>query len=278
MTARNSILLIVKQSPGIEFNSLLSKISGNYGSINSARAALSRAVKDLNARGLIAKTGKRVFPTEKGMTVLGKEMKSKLIIKLNQNLKSKNPAENIDEIIQLLSTLINRSREDSDLLKAARGSTSFFISDLNKLKEEAKTKSKHIEYLSTVLENQILSLAEMNFPETIQMQWNAVTKQIAENAVNNIEGADFTAECLNKEFSETIQAKIVAKKTEGNHSTMEKTKINALMEEAEKISLQYNPINIFAGTIKIQLSYPSIFFIGPAKDLESLKQKNAAVV
>ena len=67
MTARNSILLIVKQQPGIEYNSLLNKIAGSYGSIESARAALSRSIRYLAALGLIARKKNKLFATGKGM-------------------------------------------------------------------------------------------------------------------------------------------------------------------------------------------------------------------
>ena len=76
MTAKNAILLIIKQSPGIDYNSIVAKIASNYGSVNSARAALSRAIKDMNAVGLIEKRDNRLFATEKGQIQIRSEMKS----------------------------------------------------------------------------------------------------------------------------------------------------------------------------------------------------------
>ena len=51
MTTKNAILLIVKQNNGIDYNSLLNKFSSSYSNINSARAALSRSLKDLISFG-----------------------------------------------------------------------------------------------------------------------------------------------------------------------------------------------------------------------------------
>ncbi len=60
MTARNNVLLIIKQQPGIEYPSLLNKIASGYGSIKSARAALSRSTRYLSALGLVVKKDNRL--------------------------------------------------------------------------------------------------------------------------------------------------------------------------------------------------------------------------
>src|SRR3989338_6120857 len=99
MTARNAVLLIIKQNQGIEYNALLNKIAPNYSTLNSARAALSRTLKDLRAFGLVTKQGNNLFITEKAGTEISSEMKSKLILKLNQLVRSKNAPLNINSIV-----------------------------------------------------------------------------------------------------------------------------------------------------------------------------------
>ena len=158
MTQKNNILLIVKQSPGIDYNSLLNKVSSGYGSVNSARAALSRALKDLNAVGMLKRQGSNFFVTDKGATEINSEMKSKLLIKLNQRMKCKSPVDEINSIVEMLSTLVERSKQDRDLLKAAKGSTEFYVSDLLELKEQVDKRAHSLEYLSGVMLQRIEAL------------------------------------------------------------------------------------------------------------------------
>ena len=66
MTTKNAILMIVKQNSGIDYNSLLNKFASSYTNANSARAALSRSLKDLTAFGFLARKGNRFYLLEKG--------------------------------------------------------------------------------------------------------------------------------------------------------------------------------------------------------------------
>ncbi len=166
MTAKNSFLLIIKQFPGIEYNVLLSKISSNYGSVNSARAALSRALKDMNALSWIEKRSNKWFATEKGQTVLNSEMKNKLLFRLNQSVQSKNRAQEIDAIVEQLSVLIERSKNDADLLKAAKNAVRFSIQDLSVLSDEVNARLEQTRYWSEVFQKQIESLRELDFNDS----------------------------------------------------------------------------------------------------------------
>jgi len=275
MTARNSILLILKQNPGIEFNALLAKIASNYGNINSARAALSRAIKDLNARGLVKKKQKKIFPTDKGLALLGNEMKTKLILRLNSLVKHRNSDENIDSIVQLLSTLIERSKADVDLLKAARGNTSFFVSDLEKLKKALSNKANHLNYLTNVLAQQIEVLRKLNFSDNISFSWNQKTKNFVNLAIERTAGTDIIVECLNSDFLEKAKQKFFNQKVQEKSILLNKNQVIELMDLSEEsVSLASNPINIYAGSIKVQLNHPNIFFIGPVQELLEIEQEN----
>src|SRR3989338_2596653 len=108
MSQRNSILLIIKQNNGLSYTTLLNKIQGDYSSINSARAALSRTLKDLISFELARKQGDHIFITDKALPQISSEMRSKLLDKLNLLISSKNNYLEIDLIVQLLHTLIER--------------------------------------------------------------------------------------------------------------------------------------------------------------------------
>lgn len=164
MTNKNSILLIVKQSDGISLHELFNKTAGNYSNPNSARAALSRAVKDLNALGLVHRTKNKVFLTNKGLREINKEMKHKLLLKLNEIVLRKNE-EDTDELLARLSTLIERSKQDEDLLKVAKNSSEFYLSDLEDLQKKLVKKTSHLNYLQKILSEQITVLQKMDFKE-----------------------------------------------------------------------------------------------------------------
>ena len=273
MTTRNSILLILKQTPGIEFNALLTKISSNYGNINSARAALSRAVKDLNARGLVQKQGKKIFPTDKGLSLLGTEMKSKLILRLNELLKPRNALGNIDSIVPLLSTLIERSKEDRDLLKAARGNTAFYLADVQDLKNGLDERAKHLSYLSTVLVQHLDSLQQLNFTDSHELEWNADSKKAVSSILSQSVSTDILVECLNQEFLQKIKSQFSTAKVEGKSIFLSQEECIALLDQAaENTSLASNPINLYAGSLKVQVNYPSIFVTGPFKQLQKITE------
>lgn len=200
MTARNSILLIIRQNDGMDYNTLLNKISGNYSSINSAMAALSRAIKDLAAMGYVVRKGSRLYATERATTLIYSEMRNKLLMRLNQIVKSKNSSREIDTIVEHLQTLIERSKGDSDLLRAARGSTEFSIGDLEKIGKELDERIRHLSYIAGIFSSQISSLKELDFNDSVLLPADkkslAIVRQIAEKT-----GAkDFSAEIKNEAF------------------------------------------------------------------------------
>lgn len=257
----------------MEFNALLAKISSNYGNINSARAALSRAIRDMAAIGLVQKQDKKIFATDKGLALLGSEMKTKLILKLNDLVGSDNAPDNIDSIVQLLSTLTERAKQDTDLLKAARGSTGFFLSDLQRIRERLNAKAKHLNYLDDVLLQQMDSLRHLNFNDALALPWSDSSKNILRNIVEKIPASEITVECHNKDFLEKARQFFANQKTQEKGLLLHKEEALALLTLAEEsFSVPSNTINIYAGSIKIQLNHPNIFFIGPVQELEEIKK------
>lgn len=160
MASRNSLLLIIKQNPGITYTALLANILGDYSNINSARAALSRTLKDLEALGLVRKKNSAIFITDKGLAMLQLEMKNKLILKLNEViLKEQAP----EELVKDLSILVQRSKEDRDLLEVAKKSANFYVSDIEKKHKALEKKIKQLNYLNAVLKKQIGVLKKLGF-------------------------------------------------------------------------------------------------------------------
>lgn len=275
MAAHNSILLIIKQHNGIDQVSLLNKLSQNYASMNSARAALSRALKDLSAVGLIQKKDNAIFVTDKGNTLIHSEMKNKLLLKLNTSIKQKDSLNHIDEIVSQLSTLIARAKADSDLLKAAKGSTDFYLSDLNELSEGLDRRIKQFSYLDGVLKNQITALQELNFYDARQFEWASQALELIKSVPSQTEGNTFTVECLNESFFETVK-QAFQPKVQGKNIVLEDQSLpNLLMLLQENHSLEYNTVNLYFATIRIRISFPQILLFGPYQKLEELQKAGA---
>jgi len=273
MTARNSILLIIKQQPGIEYNSLLGKISGSYGSIESARAALSRSIRYLNALGLVVRRGNSLFATGKGTALLSNEMHNKLLLRLNALMAKKDLPQNFDSLVELLQTLIERSKQDKDLLLAARGSADFYISELAGLEREVEKRIHSLGYLHKIFLQQLASLRELDFPDFRELPWNKETKAAIKKAAKTLKARVFTAECLNGAFRKRALEHFGAK---GRQSDLflEAKQLEKFLNFVENNSkLERNVANLFLAGIKVKIDYPHVFIIGPCKQVEELAGK-----
>jgi len=175
MASRDSILLILKQRQGIAYTELLANVLGDYSNINSARAALSRTLKNLESLGLIRRKKGQIFLTDKGTAMLFQGMKNKLILRLNESITQKN----ISGLVTQLSVLIERSKADSELLKIARESARFYISDLNAISEKTEKQIKQLTYLNEILKRHIMSLKAMNFRDRAFFQRKHLGRLIA---------------------------------------------------------------------------------------------------
>ncbi len=272
MTQRNNILLIVKQHPGIEYNSLLTKVSSGYGSVNSARAALSRAVKDLNAMGMLVRKGNSFFVTEKGTAEINSEMKNKLLIRLNTLLKSKEPVEEINDIVEMLSTLIERSKQDNDLLKAAKGSTEFYVNDLVSLQKKLGKRIHNLEYLGGVMSQQIESIRELDFNDQIMLNLKEEAKAAIPNLLEE-GGHEITAEFQNTQLLEAF-AKKHDLKIQGNGVSFNHKMLSELFAFAEKNKFQKrNSVNIYLPTLRIRIDPPYVYLTGPCSRLKGIVKK-----
>ncbi len=271
VTQKNSILLIIKQNPGIEYTALLSKISSAYSGLNSARAALSRTVKDLIAFGLVQRQEKRFFATEKGQAQINSEMKNKLLLKLNQTVFSKNAVQQIDSIIEQLSILIERGKNDADLLKAARGSTDFMISDLQIVAEQLDKRISQLNYLKEIFSRQIETLKQLDFNDAKMLPWNEKTIALLESLAQKSEPKELLFETASAQLLESVSIALGGKaKTNSIESSTEKMQqlLSALNAEAQK-NLSLRATIYFSG-LKVKVEPPNVFITASYSKLNEL--------
>ncbi len=170
MTFNNSILLILKQSGSLEFNEIFSKISSRYKNQKSAYASLRRALKNLDSFGLVNKQGTRFFITDKGLASVQVEMKEKLVLKLNEDLKK--PLDNIEEIVQLLIVFTERANETSDLLQNARENATFTIKDISELQEKIEERKGFLDKMASLIGVQEERLRELDFNDCVEFDFD----------------------------------------------------------------------------------------------------------
>ena len=271
MTARNAVLLIIKQNQGMEYHALLNKIAANYSTLNSARAALSRTLKDLRAFGLVTKQGSNLFITDKASTEISSEMKSKLLIRLNQLVRAKNPHLGINPIVELLHALIERSKTDADLLKAAKGSTEFTVSELARINQRILTQVEQLSKVSKVFSEQINALKAFDFNDSRRMDLNPVTLGLLVEAANKLNEEKITVDSDDALLLEQLST-VTASKPKANNLLVELKEMPGLVSllstharEGKKLWLSF----YFPG-IKALLDVNGLEFIGPFSKLNGL--------
>ncbi|MFH1257029.1 MAG: hypothetical protein V1494_07115 [Candidatus Diapherotrites archaeon] len=273
MTTKNAILLIIKQSPGIEYTALLNKVSADYATVNSARAAISRSLKDLSALGQIERKGSQLFVTDKASSMISSEMENKLLLRLNQLFKSKASYQSADLIVEHLHTLIEWSKKDSDLLKIARNSAVFGINDLSELNEKIRHRVKHLDYISSVLGGQMNSLREMDFNDSVSMPFDEKTTAFVKGLSKRLSLNEFFFESPDAQLLEQASA-LLESKPKGTHfslpiSLIEKT-LSIIQEKAK--SPEPFTASLFLSPIKIEFTASSVLFTAPASKINELER------
>ncbi len=268
MTAKNSILLMVKQSPGITYNSLLGKTASDFGSVNSARASLSRTLKDAVSFGLLKKKENSYFITDKGNATISSEMKNKLLMKLNTAVSQKKLNE-VDSIVEQLHTVIERSTIDSDLLKDARNSATFYISDLTELNSMVDSRIKHLSYLSKILSKQLGSLKELNFNDSFSLPREKKSIKKLSGFFSSFDSEEFFIEC-SEAFFEKLSEKFSIK-TKKPPFSMKKDSFQKFLEFVFSQNISQS-VFIYFSFIQIKISSYSVFVSGPFNEIEKLKQ------
>jgi hypothetical protein len=171
MTFNNSLLILVKHNQGIDFNDLVAKITPRYKNPTSAKSALMRSLKDMTSFGLIKREGTRVLITDKGLASMRTEMKDKLVLRLNEEIKR--PSGNLEEIVRLLVVLSQRGAQDKDLLNNAKENASFTIHDIEELRSKIRAQRKQLKKMSFLLQAQSEKLKELDFNDSMNLVFDA---------------------------------------------------------------------------------------------------------
>jgi hypothetical protein len=273
MTSKNAILLIVKQNPGIDYNSLFNKFASSYSNVNSARAALSRSLKDLLVLGLISKVDNKFFILEKGEAEIYSELKNKLVLGLNAVINDKKPENQIDFIVGRLQIIIERGRQDKDLLKTARSTLAFSVSDLENIDKNLEKKIRHVEYLSRVFKDQIKTFKEMGFNDKHSRQYSKEALDSLVQIISEIPDNEITVECENLQVIQILSEKFSGK-IKNNLFVVSKSSARELIKAIdENISiLAGTSVKIFSSLLKAEIFSEKIILSGPFQEILKWRQ------
>jgi hypothetical protein len=279
MVLSDSILLQISQKE-TSYNDLLTKMLASYSSIASAKAALSRVLKNLIAFGEIQKKDGYYFLTKKGKQTIESKLKNKILININNLLEKSiraNSLEHVDDIVKNIHTFLERGKSDSSLLKIGKTGATFYISDLESLKKELDNSIFHYTHLSSVLSTQINDLQKQNFEDYIIINLNKSVFDIIKDLVffYGIEYLDI--EC-SKEYIETINlfdnADFLIKKSEYifklNISDIKNFE-NLLLSNFE-IAIQVR-FKLYINEILVRFSFGKVYFLGPYDLITKIKKK-----
>lgn len=270
MGAKNTVLLIVKQFPGIRYSSLLAKTAGDYSNINSARAALSRTLKDLKVYGYVHEMNNGFHTTPKAEAKISSELKNKLVMRLNSLVNAKNSGQEVDAIVEHLHTLIERSKSDKDLLKAAKGSTEFFITDLSRLRKNVESRAKHFSYISGILDSQISAMEELGFKDSMKIDAGDAGAKLAK-AASRLKLNDFVVE-VNKEDALNALGRKFAGKIKGNSFSKKVESLASVVGETARRCSGDNSliVTLYMGALSARLHNNIVYVAGPYNMLEKV--------
>ncbi|MFH0970093.1 MAG: hypothetical protein V1776_01380 [Candidatus Diapherotrites archaeon] len=269
MTSKTSILLIIQQNPGIDYQSLLSKTAPNYANLNSARAALSRVLKDAVSFGMVTRQENQLFLTDKGVAGLKVKMHDKLILKLNSLMKIRTVAQNPDPLVQHLSILLERGKMDPRLLDNARASTSFSVNDLERVHVKLQENIRHLSYLEKTLEQQVESLRGQNFPVS-QVVKNADLLPNANKGLDAIHVEEVQVEHPSHSPLENhpLFASIPHVTSKGNRVSIPPAHFSTLLARLAEQEEHTHPPRVYAGLLTLDTGKEHTIIRGPSQVVE----------
>jgi len=279
MALSDSILLQVSQKK-TSYNDLLTKMLSNYSSSGSAKAALSRALKNLIAFGDLQKDSDFYVLTEKGKITVESKLKNKILININDLLdksKKRNSLEFVDDIISNLQIFLERGKQDPSLLKIGKTSSTFYIYDLVNLKKEMDASVNHYLHLSNVLTNQINILQEKNFEDMLIINLDPNTFEIIKFLYEKYNVEEIILEC-SKEYPETIK---LFEETEGISKKGDlsfKINIKEVDLLAKKLLDNFEitilvKFKIYINEILISFSFGKVYLFGPFNLINEIREK-----
>lgn len=278
MTLLDSILLQINQKK-TSFNELLTRIIPNYSSTESARAALSRVIKNLVSFGYIQKTEDFFEITDKGKKIVEEKLQDKMlnnINSINDLLQKSQPARSLqylDDIVRNLQIFLERSKEDQTLLKIGKTSATFYISDLEDIKKNVETRLINFEQS---LDRQIMALKDLNFEDQfiINLDENAFSliKELSEN--NNI--SELIIDCDKTDINSGMLFE--------THSEFTKKPDNVFVLKLSDIEIlkklllsrldiiMQTRFKVYVKEIVIYLKIGKLYFTGPYNQIQTIKE------
>ncbi len=280
MALSDSILLQISQKK-TNYNDLLTKMVSNYSSVNSAKAALSRALKNLVAFGEVEKNNDDYFLTEKGRQTIESKLKNKILININDLLeksRKKSSLEDVDEIVKNLQIFLERSKQDPSFLKTGKTSSNFYISDLEILKKEIDSSVSHYTYISSILSNHITILKNENFEDYLIFNLNSKTFDLFKYVLELYSFEELTIDCSNQ-YPQTItffeSNNIFIKKNDFtfklNIKDFDSFKDFILKDFEQSLSIRFK---IYINDILVRFSFGKVYFFGPFTIIEKINKKS----
>lgn len=279
MTSKTSILLIVSQNQGIDYQALLSKIAPNYANLNSARAALSRVLKDAVSFGMLTKQNHQLFLTDKGSSSLKVKMHDKLVLKLNQLMNVRSVSSNPDPLVQHLSILLERGKMDPRLFDNARASVNFSVDDVFKVHEGVKQNIKHLEYLEKSLSNQLQSLRDLNFPSEKVKNANTLHEHIPK-LVEVSSAEEIQIEHPQIDFSQQMNHSLLqglSPTAKGSRAVVSTKHLGELTTRFTNQNALEN-LRAYMGFFILNFAHDKVTIRGPSQLLDKLKMESDHVV
>ncbi len=279
MTLSDSILLNIGQHK-TTYNDLLTRILPNYSSKASAKAALSRSLKNLLSFEDVKKEKDYYMLTEKGKLIVESKLKNKILININdliKNTREKENLENIEEIIKHLQIFLERSKQDSTLLKIGKTGSAFYIRDLELLKQKLEKKTSYFAHLNKVLEKQILIFQEQNFEDVAILNLDSSSINNIIKLANFYNISEILIDCTSSE-EKTI------KMFEENYVFVKKTS-NVFLLNIENIdvfkkilfsnleNILKTRFKIYVNEVVIKIEHGKLYFFGPHNVIVDIKEK-----
>lgn len=279
MILSDSVLLQVSQKK-TSYNDLLTKMLSNYSTKGSAKAALSRVLKNLIAFGQLEKKDDFYYLTEKGQSIVDSKLKNKILININNLLKESirtNSLEHVDDVVKNLQMFFEKSKEDPSLLKVGKTSSNFYISDLVSLRKELDNSIVHYAHLSEILNNQINTLQEQDFEEVAVFNLNKdifkyINKLCKKNKIQELE-----LKC-SKEYPETIKLfeseNFFIKKSEFIYklNTHDIIKLKKRLLNDFELAIQVR-FKVYINEVLVRFSFGKVYFFGPYSIISKLIKK-----
>jgi len=281
MTLLDSILLQISQK-NTTFNELLTRLIPNYSSTESARAALSRVIKNLMSFEYIKKTEDFYEITEKGRKFVESKLQNKMlsnINSINDLLQRSQPAKSLqylDDVVKNLQIFLERSKEDPTLLKIGKTSATFYISDLEQLKEIVE---KRLSNFQNALERQINSLKELNFEDQFVVNLDESTFELIREQCEINSVSELVIDCDKTDINSGMLFEMHSELTKkpDNVFTLKLSDIEILKKLLlSKLDIiMQTKFKVYIKEMVVYLRVGRLYFTGPYSQIANIRESYA---